>query len=203
MDEVGITAWKKAMRTRILALRDAMGDDARKQFSAAITEKLVVLAEFEPARTVAAYVSFGSEFDTAAFISAVLASEKRLLLPRVDRARQALSFHAVADLQDSLLPGAWGIREPDPLRCPRADLDQVDLMLVPGLAFTTRCERMGYGGGFYDGAIETLRPSARKVAAAFAMQIVDTLVLESHDRSIDMVVTENASYFSGSLSNQR
>ncbi len=181
----------------MLAVRDALSLDARKQFSAVITDKLFALPEFGPARTVAAYVSFGSEFDSAAFVAAVLTGGKRLLLPRIDHTRQVMIFHAVTDLQESLFPGAWGISEPDPVRCPQADLDDVDFMLVPGLAFTTRCERLGYGGGFYDAAIEILRPHARKVAAAFSTQIVDTLVVDSHDRRVDVVVTESDCYFSG------
>jgi 5-formyltetrahydrofolate cyclo-ligase len=197
MAEEGATAWKKATRTRMLAVRDALGHDARKQYSAAITEKLFALPEFGSARTVAAYVSFGSEFDSASFAAAVLTGGKRLLLPRIDRAQQVMIFHTVTDLRESLLPGAWGISEPDPERCPQADLDDVDFMLVPGLAFTRRCERMGYGGGFYDVAIGNLRPHARKVAAAFSTQIVDTLVVESHDRRVDVVVTESDSYFFG------
>jgi 5-formyltetrahydrofolate cyclo-ligase len=67
-------------------------------------------------------------------------------------------------------------------------------MLVPGVAFTERCERLGYGGGFYDAAISTLRTGVTKVAAAFALQMVDELALEPHDRKVDLVVTESAVY---------
>ena len=189
-----MTAGKKSTRKRILAVRDALGDDARAQLSTVITDKLFALPGFGRSKTVSAYISFGSEFDTAAFIAEVLRSGKRLMLPRIDREQRLMHFHTVTDVQESLLPGAWGIREPDPLRCPRADLDDVDLMLVPGLAFTKRCARLGYGGGFYDAAIEKTRPGAKKVAAAFSVQIVDTLGVEPHDRRVDMVVTENASY---------
>jgi 5-formyltetrahydrofolate cyclo-ligase len=160
-----------------------------------ITDRLLALPEFAIARGVAGYASFGSEFDTEAFNAAVLASGKQLILPRIDRPRRAMIFHAVIELQESLLPGVWGIREPDPTVCPPADLDDVDFMLVPGLAFTARCERLGYGGGFYDVAIETVRPDAIKVAAAFSSQIVDSLAVEPHDRAVDILVTENASYF--------
>lgn len=197
MNEAEAVAWKKATRTRLHAMRDDLGLDTRERLSAAISDKLVGLDEFEPARTIAAYVSFGSEFDTTAFVTAVLGSGKHLLLPKVDRTRRTLGFYAVTDMPSSLLPGPWGILEPDPLRCPLADLNEVDLMLVPGLAFTKRCERLGYGGGYYDGAMGMVRPTAFKVAAAFATQIVNTLVVEPHDKNVDAVVTENASYFAG------
>jgi len=178
----------------MLAVRDALGRDVRERLSAAITERLIALPEFPAARTVAGYASFGSEFDTEAFNVAVIAAGKRLLLPRVDRSRRVLIFHAVSDLQASLIAGVWGIREPDPHVCPRAQLDDVDLMLVPGLAFTTSCERLGYGGGFYDGVIAGTRPRTTKVAAAFSAQIVTELETEPHDRTVDKVVTEDACY---------
>jgi 5-formyltetrahydrofolate cyclo-ligase len=197
MAEVGIAAAKSATRARMLAVRDALGRDSREQLCAAITDRLLALPGFAAARIVAGYVSFGSEFDTEAFNAAVLASGKRLILPRIDRPRRAMIFHAVTELRDSLLAGVWGIREPDPLVCPRAELDDVDLMLVPGLAFTSRCERLGYGGGFYDAAIDLTRPRAIKIAAAFSAQIVDALVVEPHDRIVDVVVTENGSYSPG------
>lgn len=192
-----ITAWKKATRSRILAARDALGEDERKRLSAAISRRLIELPEFGSARSVAGYLSFGSEFDSAAFVAAVLAGGKRLLLPRIDRAHKVMHFHVVTELQGNLVAGTWGIMEPDPRCCARADLNEVDLMLVPGLAFTTRCERLGYGGGFYDAAIEMTPAHARKIAAAFSIQLVDSLLVEPHDRRVDMVVTESGSYVSG------
>jgi len=95
MGEADIIAWKKKTRTRLLAVRDALGHEAREELSAAITCKLVALTEFQSAGTIAAYSSFGSEFDTTEFIDSALASGKRVLLPRVDRKDQTFSFRMV------------------------------------------------------------------------------------------------------------
>ena len=186
----------------MLAARDALAQDARERKSAVITAQLVTLPELaglgkSPVNTVAAYLSFGTEFDTAGFIDAVLAKGMRLMLPRVNRERKQLDFFCVTDLATSLVAGTWGIREPDPAQCARADAREIDFMLVPGVAFTPRCERLGYGGGFYDAAISILRPGVTTVAAAFALQIVDELVLEPHDRCVDLVVTESHVYERG------
>ncbi|NIO41834.1 MAG: 5-formyltetrahydrofolate cyclo-ligase [Burkholderiales bacterium] len=185
---------KKAARRRVLALRDTLTGEARAQKSAIISARLVSLPEFVSARAVAGYVSFGTEFDTAAFLDAVLATGKRLLLPRVERESHRIQFHFVADLSDSLTPGPWGIREPDPSRCPAAPASNIDFMLVPGVAFTPQRARLGYGGGFYDAAIGTTRVGIPKVAAAFSVQIVDSLPVEAHDRRVDLIVTEDAEY---------
>ena len=190
----GIGAAKKSVRQRVLARRDALSADTRERKSAQVTSRLLELPAFAGAATVSAYASFGTEFDTGFFLAAVLARGKNLVLPRVARERKELTFHFVTDPEHSLLPGQWGIREPDPVQCADARLDQIDFMLVPGVAFTPRCERLGYGGGFYDAAISGTRTDVTKVAAAFAVQIVNDLPLESHDRRVDLVVTEDAQY---------
>ena len=192
----GVVAGKKASRRRALAMRDVLSADARDRKSQAITERLLALPAFVAADTVAAYASFGTEFNTEAFLAAVLARGKRLVLPRVTSELHELAFHFVTDLDRSLLPGTWGIREPDPAQCAVANADQIDFMLVPGVAFTAQCERLGYGGGFYDAAINRSRADAAKVAAAFAVQIVDEIPLEPHDQRVDLVVTEDAVYVS-------
>jgi len=194
MTTEGMGAAKKALRQRVLALRDALSDDARAQKAAQATAKLLELPAFAGASTVAAYASFGKEFDTHVFLAAVLARGKNLLLPRIVRERKELAFYHITDLDHSLLPGPWGIREPDPAQCADANVDQIDFMLVPGVAFTRRGERLGYGGGFYDAAISRTRADIIKVAAAFAVQIVNELPLEPHDRRVDLVVTEDAEY---------
>jgi 5-formyltetrahydrofolate cyclo-ligase len=185
---------KKAVRQRMIALRDTLSLDDRNQKSAAITSKLVALPDFGRARTIAAFASFGTEFDTDAFLSAALSQGKRLVLPRIEPGRRELCFHFVVNLAESLVAGQWGIREPDPSLCAEADPGEIDFMLVPGVAFTPACERLGYGGGFYDVAMGNTREDTRKVAAVFDLQIVDAIPLEPHDKRVDQVVTERASY---------
>lgn len=184
---------KKATRQRILLLRDGLNRRQRERSSEVITAKLLSLAEFASASTVAAYMSFGSEFETDEFIQAVLASGKRLVLPRIVPGTRDMLFHVVSD-PTQLVPGPWGIREPDAASCAVVPVSEVDLMLVPGVAFTRRCERLGYGGGFYDSVMKSMRPSVMKVAAAFGLQIVDELPVAAHDVAVDMVVTEDAVY---------
>ncbi|MGD8790461.1 MAG: 5-formyltetrahydrofolate cyclo-ligase [Burkholderiales bacterium] len=194
MTDDGVIAAKKAVRRRILALRDALSDAERAQKSQEITARIAGLAVFGDASTVAAYASFGTEFDSSALIEAVLSNGAHLLLPRVDREQKRIDFFSVTDPAVSLVPGQWGIPEPDPARCDRVDAQEIDFMLVPGVAFTARCERLGYGGGYYDGAIGRLRRDAIKVAAAFSLQVIDELPMELHDRRVDVIVTEDASY---------
>jgi 5-formyltetrahydrofolate cyclo-ligase len=151
------------------------------------------LDAYRSASCVMAYVTFGSEFETGDFIADLLAQGKQLLLPRVERGSRALTLHAVQDPARQLEAGVWGIRQPR-ADCPAAAASQVDFVLVPGVAFTARCERLGYGGGFYDRFIHGLASRPALVAAAYSVQLVPELPLSESDQRVDLVITEGAEY---------
>jgi 5-formyltetrahydrofolate cyclo-ligase len=193
LDSAAGTAEKAALRCEVLAARDALTADTRAEASAKITAQLLALDAWINARCVLAYLTFGSEFITAALLEHAAAAGKRLCLPRVDRATRQLAIHAVADTVRDVQAGIWGIREPRP-DCPVVALDEIDFVLVPGVAFTPRCERLGYGGGFYDRLIARFAMRPPLVVAAYALQMREAIPLSANDRSIDLVITENNSY---------
>jgi 5-formyltetrahydrofolate cyclo-ligase len=142
-----------------------------------------------------AYVSFGGEFETADFITDLLARGKKLVLPRVERGSRALRLYAVQDPVRQLEAGVWGIRQPRADLCTEVSASEVEFVLVPGVAFTARCERLGYGGGYYDEFIRNLvAPRPALVAAAFSHQILPALPVSERDQCLDCIVTENAEY---------
>ncbi len=184
---------KSALRKQIVAARDALPPPARSEFCAHITAQLLNLDAYRNARCVLAYMSFGSEVDTTAIVNNALASGKQLCLPRVDRATRRLALHRIENIAHDLQSGVWGIREPR-AGCPPADIDCIDFVLLPGVAFTPRCERLGYGGGFYDRLIPRFARRPPLVAAAFALQIREEIPLDANDQRVDVVITECASY---------
>ena len=185
---------KTALRQHILARRDAISSPQRAQASAAIARHIEALPRFRAARCVLAYMTMGSEFDTAGLVRDVLAAGQVLCLPRVNRPLRRLDLYRVTDPARDLAPGTWGIREPDPARCEPLPGESVDFVLVPGVAFDARCARLGYGGGFYDRLMAASVPRALRVAAAFSQQIVECVPVEPHDLCMDMVVTEERVY---------
>ena len=98
------------------------------------------------------------------------------------------------DLERDLAPGVWGIRQPRPEMCAEIAPPSIEFVLVPGVAFTRRCERLGYGGGYYDGFIRTLARRPALIAGAFELQLLAELPMTDRDERVDLVVTENASY---------
>jgi 5-formyltetrahydrofolate cyclo-ligase len=184
---------KAALRREILAAREALAPQARAAASALITQNILALDAWKNARCVLAYLSFGNEFATAALVENAATTGKQLCLPRVDRDARALQIHRVTDLSRDLQAGVFGIREPHPT-CPAVALEAIDFVLVPGVAFTPRCERMGYGAGYYDRLIARFTQRPPLIAAAFALQMRDCIPLSGHDRSVDLVITEDNSY---------
>lgn len=180
---------KAALRQAILARRAAADVSSRSRYSQAITQKLCALPAYRGASVVAAYASFGSELDTSEFLGRVLRDGKQLVLPRINPAQRALELRHVIDLGADLVSGVWGIREPAE-RCPIMSVTRIELMLVPGVAFTTSGARLGYGGGYYDRLLATLDPRVVRIAAAFELQMVDHLPEGPHDQRVDQVVTE-------------
>ncbi len=185
---------KQKQRKEILSQRAALDHSERARLSRAITASLLTLPEFERARCVLAYLSFGSEFDTSEFMRALQSRGCGLVLPRIDLARRNLSLYRVGDPELDTLPGVWGIREPDPERCPPADLGEIHAVLVPGVAFTPGGGRLGYGGGFYDTLIRGWHSRVPLIAPAFELQVVQDLPLGPDDQLIDAVVTEARIY---------
>lgn len=185
-----LAAEKAGLRAAVLAARDRLDPEWRRQASATITATLRQLPEQSAAPTVLSYAAFRSEFDTRAFNEQVLASGRTLLLPRVDRTIRQLRLYVVTSLTDDVVPGVWGILEPDPARCREASIDQAGFVLIPGVAFDARGGRLGYGGGFYDRLLTGARAGLAKVAAAYSIQVVDAVPVDDRDARVDTLVTE-------------
>jgi len=187
---------KRALRRAMVERRDSLTPSRRAQYSATITMQLLAMAAYQRAKTVMAYMSFGSEFDTSRFMEQVLRDGKNLALPRVDKINHALVIHQIDNVSDVEV-GVFGIREPR-ADAPLIDLSEIDFMLIPGLAFDRTGMRMGYGAGFYDqllvriAAVKNAQtPQSTRVSAVFATQIVEAVPCTGHDQRIHFIITEN------------
>ncbi len=180
---------KAALRKATLARRDALDAAIRARNSQTITQRLLALPAYAEAKVIAAYASFGSEYDTSPFLARILADGKQLLLPRMDRASHTLEMREVTDLGKDLIAGVWGIREPAPSR-PVRSLATIDFLLVPGVAFTAAGARLGYGGGYYDRLMGSLDVRVPRIAAAFDLQMVNAIPESPHDQRVQAVITE-------------
>ena len=186
---------KQGIRQSIIAARQKMAVELRSEFSVAITQRILDLPAYKRAKIVLGYMSFGAEFSTSVWLQQALQDGKQVLLPKVNSSSKQLELYRVGDLRHEVAPGAWEIPEPLPERCVRLDaLEQVDFILLPGVAFARDGARLGYGGGFYDKLLARInqgegRPSL--AAAAFSMQLLQEIPQEATDRKVEWLLTEN------------
>ncbi|MDO8465096.1 MAG: 5-formyltetrahydrofolate cyclo-ligase [Gallionella sp.] len=182
---------KRALRKSILTLRELLSPDTRAAYSAAISQRLLLLPEYLQAGTVLGYMNFGAEFASELWAGQVLAEGKRLVLPRVNHHTNRLDLYLVDDLENQLAAGLWGIREPITERCERlCRLNEVEFVLLPGVAFARDGARLGYGKGFYDRLLAQMTHRPALVAAAFALQIVEQIPQEATDIKVEWIITE-------------
>lgn len=153
-------------------------------FSEKILKRLEETELFRQASCIALYHAIPGEVQTAGFIEKWF-DKKQLLLPLVigDDLR-LLPYEGY----DSLIPGAFGILEPKNTETTVPESD-VDLIIVPGVAFDCQLNRMGRGKGYYDRLLSTLQ--APKIGICFNFQLQESIPVESFDKKMDMVITEN------------
>ena len=100
-----------------------------------------------------------------------------------------LELRRIEHFPGDLIPGNYGILEPDPLRTPFESGFDLDLILVPDMAFTEHGYRLGYGGGYYDRFLEA-EPDHPLVALCYDFQMLDEIPVEPHDVKMDKVISE-------------
>ena len=177
---------KAACRREFLAVRRRLEGKAEK--SAQICRRVMQTAAFQAAKTIALYHSLPDEADTADLIAAALREGKTVALPRVEGDR--LQFYRIASADAALEISPFGVAEPPAQPENAAPADTLDLVIVPGVCFDLRRNRMGYGKGFYDRFLrETPRPT---IAVCFAAQVLrqGTLPVTPADVPMDLILTE-------------
>ncbi len=169
--------------------RKALPVDLRARESAAVAARLLELPEFATAHVVSAFAAMHSELDPSAVVDVAIERGISVVYPRVSDTRPRLRFHRVVGRGD-LRRGAFGILEPG-ADAPEVAAVDIDLMLMPGLAFDDRGRRLGYGGGYYDEVGALLRAAGRGflVGVAFTCQLVERCPAGPGDVGVDCVVS--------------
>jgi len=182
---------KTILRSKARYVRDHIPVRARFAATCSIQEQLTSKSLLNSHQVVHSYVNIGSEVGTEKLIRSMLKRDQRVACPRVVR-QPRFEHIAIRDI-DSLIISPLGLREPDPLNTDHVDLSEIDVMLVPGLAFDRSGARLGYGGGYYDLAIKeiTNHGQALVIGLAFEKQLVDKLPQDEHDQRVDLIVTEH------------
>lgn len=184
-----LQAEKIKLREAVLAQRDAMPPATRQAASDAILKKVCALPDYAKARRVLTYMGFGSEIETQPFFERIIRDGKIAVLPRVDRAGRSLVLQSARNIAE-LVTSKWGIREPTS-DAPILSVNEIDFVLIPGVAFDRSGNRLGYGRGYYDKLLSAANPALARVTAGFSCQLVDRVPVSSRDQKMDIIITEN------------
>jgi 5-formyltetrahydrofolate cyclo-ligase len=187
---------KEKLRQEMRGRLRGMSPDLRAETSLVICQMAANLPAFLKSRCVALFAPLPSEPDIHPLFEEAWAQGKRVVLPLMIKrgAAPELDWHEIASWDDVVVPGPLaplGLREPDPLRCPRVPLAELDCVFVPGVAFDEGGFRLGRGGGFYDRFLSLTPPTLPCVGLMFSLQKVPLIPREPHDQALRSVITED------------
>ena len=136
------------------------------------------------------YANTRYEVNTQKIIKRFFDYNKVLVLPSFDPEKVDMRLLKVDNLETDLISGPREVLEPDAGRCKTVPIESIDIAIIPGIALDEKGGRIGTGKGYYDNLIPQLAITTRKVALAFECQIVPQIPMESHDKHVDIIITE-------------
>ncbi|WP_092921375.1 MULTISPECIES: 5-formyltetrahydrofolate cyclo-ligase [Romboutsia] len=182
---------KKEFRKKVISDRNNQNYESLCKNSSIITQKILALDCIKKAKNIMLYLDFNNEVKTDELIVKLLSLGKTVSSPITIKEEKKLIPSQIIDLKDGVKIGTYGIREPKPECSPEVEVKDIDVVIVPAVAYDKDCYRLGYGGGFYDRFIERLREDAITVGIAFDLQIFDSVPKEDHDAQLDYIITES------------
>lgn len=173
---------KKNIRNQIREKRESLSSFEVKETSEKITKALLKSKYFQEAEVIMSYMSFKNEIDTNEINEAALRAGKKLLFPKIVGKEKIEAVEYGKGFQK----GAMGIEEP----IGDGYTGKIDLIIVPGIAFDKTGNRIGFGKGYYDRFLENY-PDSIKISCAYDFQLVEKIVIEKHDKKIDIIFLKN------------
>lgn len=185
---------KNILRAEAHSRRNAQ--ENKDELSVGICTRFGALPAYERAKTVMYYIDVRSEVRTRHALPTALASGKKIVVPWCNEKGELELFHL--ENMDELSVGMYKILEPRAelrsLSAKQVGATDLDLIMVPGVAFDRRGARMGHGKGYYDKLLQHARLDAPLVALAFECQLFPEIPTAEHDIFMDMIITERVVY---------
>ena len=180
---------KKELRKRILSIRNNMPGEDVVNNSRIIRDKIIGLDVYKQSKVIFIYMDFKNEVMTSDLIKHMLFEKKRVVVPYTDTVSTVLIPSEITGESDLKL-NSFGYSEPK--KVSPVNIEEIDLVIVPGVVFDKNLNRIGFGKGYYDRILNKLKASARKVAVAHDFQVLEEIPAEEHDVKMDMIITEKS-----------
>jgi 5-formyltetrahydrofolate cyclo-ligase len=188
MDEV--REKKQEIRNEITTFFSSLPAEVLEDRTRIIENRLFEFANFLESKIVMLYVNADNEVGTENIVKRTYDFNKIVVLPAFNPANGTMKLMKVDHPDKDLIVGPRGILEPNPSKCKAVPLDCIDIAIVPGVAMDEKGGRIGSGDGYYDRIIPDLPMTTRKVGLVFEGQLVPQVPMESHDKHVDIIITE-------------
>ncbi|MFB1080670.1 5-formyltetrahydrofolate cyclo-ligase [Jeotgalibacillus sp. JSM ZJ347] len=181
---------KKMIRQQMLDQLKNLPEDRKVLYTNYIHELVMLSPEWKQSKVIALTISRDPEIDTTILINKALEQGKKVCVPKCEPSSKRLDFHYIQSLNDAE-PSFYGLLEPKS-HLPIAEKSDIDLVVVPGLAFSETGYRIGFGGGYYDRFLKDYNGEC--ISMAYSFQMTVNQFAESFDMPVKRIMTERKVY---------
>ena len=193
MDDLKQT--KSKIRKDMITTLESLSENEIALKTQKIEYRLFDFANFVEANITMLYISCPGEVSSRNIITYCLDYRKIIVLPAFDPQKFRIRLFKIDNIEKDLKPGPRGMLEPDTARCKSVPVECLDIAIIPGIAFDEKGGRIGSGEGYYDRFIPKLPITTRKVSIAFEDQIIPQAPMESHDKHVDIIITNERTIY--------
>ncbi|MGM0437197.1 MAG: 5-formyltetrahydrofolate cyclo-ligase [Bacillota bacterium] len=182
---------KEKSRKRWMKKRKNVAKENGIKKSKKITKNILSLKEVNQSQNIMIYVSYRSEVNTEKLIISLLNKDKNVFAPYCIKNEKRMEIVKIKNHDKDLEKGAYGIKEPaKSLRTKNEEPENLDVVIVPAVAFSKNGYRVGYGGGYYDRFLARLTNDTISIGINYEEMVFNSVPKEEHDLAVDILVTD-------------
>lgn len=181
---------KSELRREYTQMREAMDQRDVERLSEKIIDTILKLPVFRKAETVMVYLNFKNEVDSLKMIEESFKAGKKVVIPYCVKETMEIIPAELNDIEKEITKGKNGYLQTKKECVKPIPVEDIDLVIVPGIAFDKRCYRLGFGAGYYDRFLRKLNFEKPTIGVCYDFQIIHSIPTESHDVPLDFIITE-------------
>ena len=181
---------KNNLRKNMLIVRKNMPDQNVSAFSLKIMDTIISLPQFINCKNIMLYMSFNNEVDTYKLATWCLNNNKTVIAPYCIKSSHTIVPFIINNLTNDLSKSTFGIMEPKYDILMKANIENIDLIIVPGVVFDEDCNRIGFGAGYYDRFLSMKSKNTITIGIAYDYQIIDKVPTDEYDVPLNFIITE-------------
>ncbi|PDZ03859.1 5-formyltetrahydrofolate cyclo-ligase [Bacillus cereus] len=187
---------KLRLRKQIIEHMNSLSEERYTTLSEQIAFSLYAQKEWAEAKIIGITLSMENEVNTYPIIEKAWEEGKKVVVPKCNKETRTMSFRQISKF-DQLETVYMNLREPIPALTEEVGADDIDLQIVPGVAYTGRGERIGYGGGYYDRYL--VHYKGKTLSLAYSFQMVEHIPVEPFDKNVEKIITEKGTMVKNGL----